>query len=522
MEIGAENSLVAAMQQPFFYDHPVGRVELIETHASWVFLAGAFAYKVKKPVNFGFLDFSTLANRHHFCLEELRLNRRFAPQLYLDVKTIGGDPSSPEMGGRPALEYAVKMRRFEQKDQLDRVLADNRLNSDQVACFATLIARVHQGAAVAGAEQFFGTPESVIEPVLENFRQIHSLLPAAELGLLTELEHWSRRSCQDLAPFLLQRKNDGFVRECHGDLHLANMAWIDAEPILFDCIEFNDNLRWIDVINDIAFLVMDLDDRGRADLGWHLLNRYLQETGDYQGLKLLRFYAMYRAMVRAKVICLRLAQPGASDVERKQDRELYQGYLALASGYISPPSGALIITHGVSGSGKSTFAREFAACCGAIHLLSDLERKRLHRLAATANSHSPPGGGIYSAAANKATYAQLQRLAETALTAGYPVVVDATFLRKKQRDPLRRLASKFKVPIVILDFDVPEAELRRRIHKRAAEGPSLSEANIAVLNAQLGERQPLDASEKAFAVTVGSETSPDDVAANLFTVGCAR
>ena len=515
MERVVENRLLEAMQQPGFYDHPVAQVELIETHISWVFLAGDFAYKVKKPVNFGFLDFSTLAKRHHFCLEELRLNRRFAPQLYLDVKMIGGNPASPKMGGAPVLDYAVQMRRFEQQDQLDRVLARGCLDCQQLACFATMIARVHQTATVSDAGQPYGTPQSIIEPVMENFNQIRSLLSATECHQLGELEQWSRTSHGELRGLLQQRKSDGFIRECHGDLHLANMAWIDEEPILFDCIEFNENLRWIDVINDIAFLVMDLDDRGQKKLGWSFLNHYLQETGDYQGLQLLRFYEVYRAMVRAKVNCLRLAQPGLSDAERTQDRKLYQSYLSLAGSFTTKPANGVIITHGLSGSGKSTFVRKLAASCGAIHLQSDLERKRLHGLAATTHSHSPPGGGIYDARANLATYERLQLVAETALTAGYSVIVDAAFLKKSQRDKLRCLAADLHAPLIVLDFPVPESELRRRIRQRIKAGGDVSEANEEVLNQQMVEQQQLDENEQQLVITIDPETAPAEVAKGI-------
>jgi aminoglycoside phosphotransferase family enzyme/predicted kinase len=515
MKTVAANRLIQAMQKPTFYDHSVEQVELIETHISWVFLAGDFAYKVKKPVAFGFLDFSTLAKRHHYCLEEVRLNRRFAPQLYLDVKKIGGDPACIEMDGSPALDYAIRMRRFEQKDQLDRVLADGRLSVQMLVRFASMIASFHRTSPVAEAEQSYGAPQSIIGPALENFSQIRPLLPALELRQLTVLEKWSCKSCDDLYAFMRQRKTNGFIRECHGDVHLANMAWIDDEPILFDCIEFNDNLRWIDVINDIAFLVMDLDDRGQTKLGWHFLNRYLQESGDYEGLRLLRFYKVYRAMVRAKVTCMRLAQAGLSDAERKYDLSLYHSYLDLASSYTAKPSKRLIITHGLSGSGKSTFVRELAASCGAIHLQSDRERKRLYGHAATADSHSPPGGGIYSAQANAATYERLEQLASIALAAGYPVIVDATFLKTTQRDLLRRLAADLHLPLIIIDFIAPEAELRRRIQQRAIEGVDSSDANAGVLNYQLTEQQPLDENEQRQAITVCPETTLAEVAASL-------
>lgn len=520
METITESGLLEVMQQPDFYDHPVAQVELIETHISWVFLAGDFAYKVKKPVNFGFLDFSSLAKRQHYCLEELRLNRRFAPQLYLEVKTIGGDPACPIMGGSPALDYAVQMKRFEQKNQLDRALTRGCLNSHQLNSFATMIARVHQKASVADAEQPYGTPQSIIGPIQENFNQMSSLLSAAECCQLTELEQWSCNSYNELYELLRQRKKDGFVRECHGDLHLANMAWIDDEPILFDCIEFNENLRWIDVINDIAFLVMDLEDRGQKMLGWSLLNQYLQETGDYQGLHLLRFYEVYRAMVRAKVNCLRLAQPGVSVAERKQDRKLYQSYLSLAESFTAKAPKGLILTHGLSGSGKSTFVRELAPICGAIHLQSDLERKRLHGLEATMDSHSPPGGGIYCTKASDATYARLQRLAETVLTAGYPVIIDAAFLKRRQRNQLHCLAANLQVPLIVLDFPVPEAELRRRIRQRITEGGDASEANTKVLDYQIVGQQPLDENEQQSALTVCPETASDAIAtciSELFT-----
>ncbi len=515
MEAATERTLIKAMLQPDFYDHPVEQVTQIETHISWVFLAGDFAYKVKKPVNFGFLDFSTLAKRHHFCLEELRLNRRFAPQLYLGVNQIGGDPACPEMHGRPALDYAVKMRRFAQQDQLDRVLAAGLMGARQLDRFAIMIAKVHQAADVAGPEQPYGTPQAVIDPVLENFTQIKALLSVKEYRKLNGLEEWTRKCCDDRHEILWQRKAEGFIRECHGDLHLANMAWVDNEPILFDCIEFNDNLRWIDVINDIAFLVMDLDDRGEARLGWHFLNSYLQESGDYQGLQLLRFYKLYRAMVRTKVLCMRLGQPGLSDTERKLDIELYHSYLDLASSYTAKQTRRLIITHGLSGSGKSTFVRKLSDSCGFIHLQSDRERKRLHGLSATTNSHSPPGGGIYDDMANQATYERLQLLAKAVLTAGYSVIVDATFLKMLQRDRLRYLAEELSVPLFILDFQVAEAELRRRIQQRATEGVDISEANMTVLGYQLAEQQPLSEEERALALTVWPDTMPDEVTNRL-------
>lgn len=505
------NQLLRAMRQPACYNHPVAAVELIETHISWIFLAGDYAYKLKKPVNFDFLDFSTLAKRRHFCQEELRLNRRFAPQLYLAVVTIGGQPGALRLNGRPVVEYAVKMRRFAQAAQLDRLLAAGKLTDTQIEQFASLLARFHQRAAIAGATDRFGSTAAVREPVEENFRQIRPLLPTTEQQQLDKLQSWSQQELTQQQELLVQRKAAGCIRECHGDIHLANIAWFEEQPLLFDCIEFNENLRWIDVINDCAFLLMDLDDRGETRRGWRFLNCYLQETADYQGLQLLRCYKVYRAMVRAKVLCLRLAQAGLSGAERELNLARYHSYLRLADSYTSAPARALIITHGLSGAGKSSFARALADRSCAIHLQSDRERKRLHGLTATANSNSAVAGGIYSAQAHLATYERLQQLATIVLTAGYPVIVDATFLQQAQREQFRLRADQLKVPLIILDFVVAEAELRRRIQQRTVAGDGISEANLSVLQQQLAQQQPLDKQEQALTVQVNPASTVADV-----------
>lgn len=504
------DSLIRIMQQAAFYDHPVDHVELIETHISWVFLAGDFAYKVKKPVDFGFLDFSTLARRKHCCEEELRLNRRFAPQLEPQLVAIGGTSAAPRLNTEPACEYAVKMRRFDQAAQLDRMLSAGRLTIPIIECFAAYVAQLHQQAPVAAAQQPFGTPQAAFDPVMENFRQISPLLPAAETQQLTQLEHWSCNRWQASIRTFQQRKKNGFIRECHGDLHLANMAWVDEQPLLFDAIEFNENLRWIDIISDIAFLTMDLDDRGQEGLGWRFLNRYLQETGDYTGLQLLDYYQSYRAMVRAKVLCLRLAQANISPSERQEDLRRYHSYLALANSYTKPRPRFLLITHGLSGSGKTTCARQLADRCGALHLQSDRERKRLFGLGPMEQSGSPVDGGIYSRDAFAATYQRLCEFAEEILESGYPVIVDATFLQSAQRSLMRDLARRQRVPLVILDFPVAEQELRRRLQARATAG-EVSEANLQVLELQLAKQQVLTAEEKSAATVLSADASATEL-----------
>lgn len=510
------NRLIARMSDPAFYDHPVEGVELIETHISWIFLAGEFAYKLKKPVDFGFLDFSTLDKRRYFCQEELRINKRFAPQLYLAVVSIGGNLDRPKLHGEPILDYAVKMKRFPQQKQLDRMLTAGQLKVGHIERFAEEIAHIHKQAPAAEANSEFGSPQTIIDPILQNFAQIRRCLPDPGMARqIDRLEKWSRDVYARLKTLLLQRKTAGFIRECHGDIHLANMAWVDEAPLLFDCIEFSEKLRWIDPISEVAFLVMDLDARGEAALGWRFLNRYLQETGDYPGMVLLSLYKAYRAMVRAKVICLRLSQADLSEAERKTDLELFQSYLELATGYMAPQLPLLIMTHGLSGSGKTSFVNELAPLCNGICLHSDLERKRLYSLAPTEHSRSPVAGGIYNTVAGAATYNRLCELADSLLKAGIPAIVDATFIKQSSREQMRQLALKWQVPLAILDFPLAEEKLRQRIKLRTGQTEQISEATVEVLDHQLAHAEPLNAMEMRAVIKIDPATEVEEIAKQL-------
>lgn len=509
-------TLVEALHNPACYDHPADRVKLIETHISWVFLAGNYAYKLKKPVNFGFLDFSTLRKRRHFCQEELRLNRRFAPQLYLDLVSIGGSAEKPVFGGSPTIDYMVKMKRFSRQDELDLMLTQGRLTAEQIEQFADYLAHSHKLAPQLDRQTEFGSPNAINTPVQDNFLQLRPLLPEpAKQNQLSELESWSQATFDKLRNLMQQRKQQGFIRECHGDVHLANMLWHDEQPLLFDCIEFNDNFRCIDVVSDYAFLLMDLDDRGAASFGWRFLNSYLRKTGDYQGLPLLNYYKSYRAMVRAKVNYLRLSQAGLQAAERKIDSKLAQSYLDLASRYSRPRKTPLIICHGFSGAGKSTFINRLAPLYGAVSLHSDIERKRLHGLDATETSQSGVARGIYSEQASRKTYLRLQESAEIILESGLPVIVDATFLRQRQRDQMQQLAARLNVPFRILDFPLSEKELYNRVERRSKQPGQVSEATAAVLHKQMEQSQPLTPGEKRNVLKVHPDSLPEVIAAQL-------
>ena len=503
--------LIAALQAPQAYDHPVSEIALIETHISYVLLTGQCAYKIKKAVNLGFLDFSTLDKRRHCCEEELRLNRRTAPQLYLDTVPITGSPQQPRMGGDgPVIEYAVRMRQFPQQALASSLMAEGKLNADHMDQIAATLAAFHCRVDVADQGSPWGTLRQVRQPVMDNFDAIAAGLDNDEaLERLAGLRHWSERTFTALAPVFSARKRDGFIRECHGDMHLGNLVLLDDGFAAFDCIEFNPGLRWIDVMSEAAFLTMDLEDHGRGDLAWRFLNSYLAHTGDYHAMTVMAYYMTYRAMVRAKVSCIRLGQSGINNAERQSLEREFHGYIRLAERCATPPAKRLIITHGLSGSGKTTVAQALAAQSGAVHIRSDIERKRLYRMTATQRSGSSLNEGLYSRAAGERTYARLAALATDLLVSGYPVVVDAAFLHRAQRARFQAIAREQQVPLVILDIHAPPSELRARIARRRARGLDASEADLAVLDNQISRHDALSESEQAYTVSVDTTQASD-------------
>ena len=493
--------LIQALHNPACYDHPVQSIRLVETHISWVLLTGAYVYKIKKPVNLGFLDFSTLEKRRFYCEEELRLNRRLAESLYLDVTPIAGSPAHPVLNGlSETIEYAVRMVQFPEDMRLDRMLARGELEKMHIDSLAQELADFHGRVRVAGDNTPFGNPEHVYEPVKENFDQIRPRIEARDRLQLQRLETWSEQSFTGLRQIFEDRKRQGFIRECHGDAHLANMVWLEKRVVLFDCLEFNENLRWIDTMSEVAFLAMDLDDRGHPALARRALNVYLEHTGDYAGLALFRFYQVYRALVRAKVACIRLGQRGLSEEERRRVREEYLGYVNLAERYTQARPTALVIMHGLSGSGKTWISQQLLETFDAIRLRSDVERKRLHGLAPHQRSGSGIDSGIYTSEGGRLTYARLAELAAAILQAGYPVIVDAAFLKHGQRELFHALAERARAPFVIVHIHAPESVLRERLQSRVQQTQEASEAGLAVLDHQLAGRESLTEDEKRRAV----------------------
>jgi len=290
-------------------------------------------------------------------------------------------------------------------------------------------------------------------------------------------------------------------------MHRGNIALVEGELVIFDGIEFNASLRWIDTMSELAFLVMDLEEAGEGNQARRLLNRYLEISGDYEGLRVLDFYKVYRAMVRAKVTAIRLGQSDVGPDEAARDRKDYERYLTLAEGYTRSKPPRLVITHGVSGSGKSTLSMGLRERLPLIHIRSDLERKRLFGLPAKARTGSEAQEEIYGPSANDRTYARLLDLATLILDAGYSPLVDATFLKASRRAPFLDLARSRGCPCTILDLSAPEAVLRDRVERREAEGADPSEASLAVLAGQLASREDLTDAERTMAVPVDTRAS---------------
>ncbi len=456
-------------------------VELIETHISWVLIAGDRAWKLKKAIAPGFLDFTSLARRRHFCEEELRLNRRLAPALYLDVVPVTGSAAAPRLGGEGrVIDWAVAMRAFDRNGQWDRLAARGALGPRHVDALAERIARLHTESPGARVDSGFGSPESVRSTMQDTLRALRDAAGDDEAAHAVEhLTRWEAATYPVLEPVFAQRAAEGHVRECHGDLHLENVAEVDGQTIAFDGIEFNPALRWVDTTSEVAFMAMDLAAHRLPALAHRFTNACHERSGDYDGLRTWRWYCVYRALVRARVAAMR------------GDADAQAGYLAVALQGAQPPHPALIATHGFSGSGKSTLASALVESLGAIRLRADIERRRVAGLDAFSHRASRPDASLYSAAMNAATYDRLFDLAVPALEGGLPVVLDATFLARPQRERARAFADSHGVPFVLLDLPADRAVLRERIDRRTAIGDDPSEADLHVLERQFSGADPI-------------------------------
>ena len=474
----------------------------IDTHISTVWLAGDYAYTIKKPVSLPFLDFSTLERRRHFLEEELRLNRRTAPELYLDLLPVTGSAAVPVLGGTgEPIEWALRMRRFPAGALLSELAAAGQLQVSHIDALAAHVADFHRSlpplpvSAAPAKDVVEWTRESLDEAESNSLRP-----PVIDLARVLALRDRLLARLDVQSGWRAGRLQGGFLRECHGDLHLGNLVLWRGGVVAFDAIEFEPALRCIDLMNDVAFAFMDLLAWGRAELAWRFINGYVERSGDFDGLVGLRAFAAYRALVRAKVALLS-RQP--------QGFLRYWPLAELLAADPAPPR--LLLVMGPSGAGKSTLAAMLAEQSGAIRLRSDVERKRLFGLAPT--DRPAPGLALYGAEVTRRTYARLSELAEGLLRAGHSVVVDAALLRQAEREALRALARRLGMPFLLVECVAGQQQIEQRLAARAAAGTDVSDAGIEVQRRQRELAEPVPAGWEAEHRVIANEGSLADLQA---------
>jgi aminoglycoside phosphotransferase family enzyme/predicted kinase len=515
------SSLIEAMSRPEFYPDRPKTVEFIQTHISCVFLAGEFVYKVRKPVRFSFLDYSSLEKRHHFSQEEVRLNRRLAPGIYLGVLPILhrengyvlGDESSHHDSSEVA-EYAVKMRRLPEDRILEGLISRNQVGKREIAQIAARVAQFHAEASSERADSY-GTSSSISKAVLGNLEEC-----AACVG-----ETLSRQEFERIGSFLrsfiavneplfAQRVAQGRVREGHGDLRCEHIC-LTNDIVAFDCVEFSERLRYGDVASDLGFLAMDLDRLEASKLADELVAAYAEKTHDEQLAKLMRFYKCHRAMVRGKVSTLKNQEAEVPEAERARARESALTCFHLADRYAAGTAPALVVVCGLSGSGKSTVAEALAQRFGFENLNSDVVRKRMFQGEQIARTSGEYRAGMYDERSNQLTYDSLLAEAEKYLGHGEGVIVDATFKDPANRRRFVELARRCGVPVLFVECRTDENEIHRRLLSRQQQGNSISDATWEVYLRQKAEFVPITELEEQRHMVVDGNSDPAEAARKI-------
>ncbi|MFH1169134.1 MAG: AAA family ATPase [Chloroflexota bacterium] len=489
--------MIQALLSPQAYPDPPEHIELVQTQMSFVLLAGELVYKIKKPVDLGYLDYTTLDRRRFYCQQEVELNRRLCAEAYLGVVPVVRRQGRYFLEGKgKALEYAVKMRRLPREAMMDVLLAEGRLSPPMVAGVAERLAEFHSRAQTSETISAFGSLEAISGNAEENFSQTVKYIGSTIAQQnYRRIKDYSEGFIRDNADLFRQRADGGRIRDCHGDLHAAHICFSTGGICIYDCIEFNDRFRYCDVASEIAFLAMDLDHYGRADLSNHFVSAYAAQSHDSELKRLLNFYKCYRAYVRGKVACFNLDDPYVGLEEREAARKAAASYFDLAHAYTRPKP-LLLITVGLAGSGKSTLAQALAGMLGLVVISSDVTRKQLADIPLTERRFEDFDSGIYSAEFSRRTYDSMLARAEAALRAGSPVILDASFIKSAERLRAKRLAQDANADFFILECRLDDAGLRQRLAQRLKQG-SVSDGRPEILEPQKQRFDPVDEAEAA-------------------------
>jgi uncharacterized protein len=510
--------LLKSLLKPSAYDEPTSTVRLVQTHVSFLFITDHFVYKIKKPVDLGFLNFTTLDRRRFYCNEEVRLNRRLCPDIYLGVLEVRESSHGVNLRGEgTVIDYAVKMKRLPEERMLDRLLEEDAVSVDDIRRIARVIAAFHLAAERGGEIDKYGSIQSIRKNWDENFLQvsgfIDSTIDRRDLGIIHE---WVDRFMSAHEGVFEERVRQGFIRDCDGDIHAENICLADYVCI-FDCIEFSSRFRYCDTAADIAFLLMDFDCHGKRGFSRILQHEYLERTGDEGMPGLIRFYKVLRAVIRGKVESLRLRDPHIPDDEKRAAQERARRYFRLARGYclLDNLAPTLVVMCGLTGSGKSTIAAALGFELGVTVVSSDRVRKELAALPESARVLAAYEEGMYAPEFTAATYRELLHRTEQALAGGETVIADATFRYRSDRLRFRELAARSGASFVIIHVVCPEKLVRQRLHERGKRSDEVSDGRWEIFLHQKEDFEPLTEDE-GMRILVDSSRPLNDTVGDIF------